>query len=121
MASGGLFIGWGEIVTGREQQAVQVFNEFIEHFTGLQQQGEIDSIEPIGLEPHGGDLYGFFLVRGDQDKLSQLRYADEFVHLAQRAGAVVHHFGVVTAFPPEVFGRQVQSFGENIRDLLGGQ
>ena len=46
------------------------FNEVLEYWTSLQQQGEIESFETVLLESHGGDLNGFVLVRGDQDKLA---------------------------------------------------
>lgn len=119
MANGGLFIGWGELVAGREHQATQVFGEFVGHFTELQQRGEIESIEPFGLEAHGGDLGGFFLIRGDRDRLNGLRHTDEFYRLVQRAGVVVHNFGVVSVYLAEEIGRLVSSFQENTSDLTG--
>jgi hypothetical protein len=67
MADWGLFVGFGTTVRGRERQAIKVFNEAIEYYTRLQQQGEIESFETVFLDPHGGDLIGFTLVRGDRD------------------------------------------------------
>ena len=49
MADAGIFIGWGEVVRGREAQAVEVFNETIDYLTGLEQEGVIESIEPVFL------------------------------------------------------------------------
>ena len=68
MADSGLFIGWGEIVRGRETEAVEHFNATIEYFSGLQADGTIESFEPVFLEPHGGDLGGFFFIRGDAEQ-----------------------------------------------------
>ena len=45
MADAGLFIGWGEVVRGREAEAVETFNSTIEYFTGLQSEGTIESFE----------------------------------------------------------------------------
>ena len=59
MADSGLFIGFGLPVRGRERQAIRVFNEVFEYYSRLQEQGEIESFEPVLLEPHGGDLGGF--------------------------------------------------------------
>ncbi len=81
MATGALFIGWGPTVHGREQQALPVFNETVRYFAGLQQQGEIAGFEPVALEPHGGDLSGFLLVRGDREALARLRTGGEFVRV----------------------------------------
>src|SRR5579872_97524 len=72
MADSGLFIGFGAPVRGRERQATKVFNEAFEYYSRLQQEGEIESFEPVLLEPHGGELDGFFLLRGDQDKLARI-------------------------------------------------
>jgi len=73
MAKGALFIGWGPAARGREQQALSLFQESIQYYARLQQQGEIDSFEPMQLEPHGGDLNGFLLLRGDTEKLARLK------------------------------------------------
>ncbi len=62
MANSAIFIGWGSVVHGREEKANQVFYETVGYFTQLQQQGEIESFEPIALEPHGGDLAGLHML-----------------------------------------------------------
>ena len=98
MATSALVIGWGPAVRGREQKALQVFNEAIQYYTQLQQQGAIESFEPVALEPHGGDLQGFLLVRGDRKKLNALRTSEEFIHLNNRAALVVDNLGVINAF-----------------------
>ena len=64
MADAGLFIGWGEVVRGRETEALEVFNETLAYYGRLQEEGAIESFEPVFLEPHGGDLSGFILIRG---------------------------------------------------------
>ena len=97
MADAGLFIGWGEVVRGREAEAVETFNSTIEYFAGLQSDGAIESVEPVFLEPHGGDLQGFFFVRGDAEKLSALRVDLDFQNVILRAGLVVDNIGVVGA------------------------
>ena len=107
MADAGLFIGWGSAVRGREKIGLDVFNEAIEYFGGLQQQGEVESFEAIFLEPHGGDLGGFFLVRGERDKIARIRASDELNRISVRAGQVVESFGVVGAslgdgIPPQL-------------------
>ena|SRR2546428_6700020 len=94
MADSGLFVGFFGPVRGREKQAVQVFNEAVGFYTKLQQDGEIESWDAVFLEPHGGDLGGFFLLRGERDKLAQIRAGDEFDQLNMRAGLVVEGFGV---------------------------
>ena len=108
MADAGILIGWGEVVRGREAQAVEVFNETIDYLTGLEQEGVIESIEPVFLEPHGGDLQGFFFLRGEAEKLAALRVDDEFQTTIIRAGLVVDNVGVVGA-----------SMGARLERLMG--
>jgi hypothetical protein len=119
MATGALFIGWGPTVRGREQQALQVFNETVQYFAGLQQQGEIAGFEPVALEPHGGDLYGFFLVRGDREALARLRASEGFVRVIQRGGLVVERLGVTAAYTGDGLDRYFATFQELAADLAG--
>ena len=114
-----LFVGWGHAVRGREQQALQMFNEAIEYFGGLQQRGEIEAFEPVALEPHGGDLYGFLLVRGDPDKLSRVRAGEGFRRLIARGGLVAEGMGVVTAFVGDDLHRQFGIFHQQAGELTG--
>ena len=97
MADFGLFIGWGPAVRGREQNATKVFGEAIEFWKGLQESGEIESWDATFLEPHGGDLAGFFLVWGEREAIARLRDSDELMRLNERAGLIVDNFGVVSA------------------------
>jgi hypothetical protein len=117
MATGALVIGWGPAVRGREHKALQVFNEAIQYYTQLQQQGTIESFEPVALEPHGGDLAGFLLIRGDREKLNALRTSEEFLRLNNRAALIVDNFGVITAFIGEELQRLFADFGTQASEL----
>jgi hypothetical protein len=117
MADAALFIGWGDVVHGRERQSLTVFGESIEFFTGLMQRGEIESFEPVALDPHGGDLQGFLLVRGDREKLNRMRYSEDFLRLIARASYIVENFGVVGADIGESVQRQYSSFQQITSDL----
>jgi hypothetical protein len=114
---GGLFVGFGFPVRGREQQAVKVFNESSEYYTRLQQRGDIDSFEPVLLEPHGGELGGFFLLRGDQEKLARLRTSDEFERLTLRAQLIADDVGITTAFTGESLMSQMSVFMKQVEEL----
>jgi len=117
MATAALMIGWGQTVRGREEKALQVFNEAIQYYTQLQQQGEIESFEPVQLEPHGGDLAGFLLIRGAPEKIGRLRYNEEFLRLNARANLVVDHLGVTGAFIGAELQRQFADFQVQANDL----
>lgn len=117
MPQGALFVGWGQGIAGREQKGLQVFNEAIQYYTRLQQQGEIDGFEPFLLEPHGGDLLGFFLLRGDRENLSRLRTSQEFIRLTTRAQLIVQDVGVVTAYTGEELNTLISDYQQQLADL----
>jgi hypothetical protein len=114
MADAGLFIGFGNPMQGRESQAVELFNETIEWYSRLQEEDEIESFEPVFLEPHGGDLGGFILIRGDAEKLAKLRVSEEFGQFSIRAGLCVDSFGVVGADLSERLQRFMAYYTEQI-------
>ena len=84
MADAGLFIGWGQVVRGREQRALEVFNESVRYWGGLQGDGKIEDFEVVLLNPHGGDLAGFALLRGSAEQMDALRN-DERVSTSEHA------------------------------------
>jgi hypothetical protein len=107
MAEAGLFIGWGEPVTGREAKGLEVFAEALAYYGKAEQDGRIESQEVVILGPHGGDLAGFILVRGSDDQIAVLRAEDDFERIITRAGLVVQNVGVVDA-----------SVGDGVQDAI---
>lgn len=59
-----MFAEWGALIPGREEAAQKVLNETMQYLKRLQ-NGTIDSFQVVVLEPHGGDLASFVLVKGD--------------------------------------------------------
>ena len=119
MAGEALFIGWGAVVRGREKQALQVFQESIEYYGRLQQEGRIESFEPILLSPHGGDLNGFVILRGDRKALAEIRFSDEFERLIARASAIVDSPGVMPAYGGDALAQQMGIF-QDVANEFGG-
>ena len=119
MADEALFIGWGEVVRGRERKAVEVFNESIQYYAQLQQDGKIESVEPWFLAPHGGDLAGFILLRGEREQLDEIERSPEFERLQTRAGMIVDRTGTINAYTGEALGRQMGQFEDATADLGG--
>ena len=95
MSSNLILFGWNRSIPGREQISVEHFGDFIQYLTGLQNEGAIDSFEPILLSPHGGDLNGFFLIRGDNDKLDALIASDEWMEHVTRGGLHLQGQGMI--------------------------
>jgi hypothetical protein len=107
MAGEALFIGWGQVVRGREKQALQIFQESMEYYGRLQQDGQIESFDVVLVSPHGGDLAGFVIARGDRIGLAQVRFSEEFERLIARASAIVDSLGVMPAYTGDVLAQQV--------------
>jgi hypothetical protein len=116
-ADAALFIGWGQVVRGREKRAVQVFNESVEYWGGLQGDGKIQDFEVVLLTPHGGDLQGFALVRGSQEQIGALRADEEFARRVTRADQIVESQGVVDAVIGEGIGREMATYQSEVDDL----
>jgi hypothetical protein len=119
MADEALFIGWGEVVRGRERKAVEVFNESIQYYARLQQEGKIESVEPWFLAPHGGDLAGFLLLRGEREQLDEIQRSAEFERLQTRASLIVDRTGAINAYTGEALGRLMAQFEDATTDLGG--
>jgi hypothetical protein len=114
MADAGLFIGWGKVVRGREGPALDAFNDTIGFFGRLQQEGRIENFEVCLLDPHGGDLDGFMLLRGSSEQMNALHDDDEFLRTMQRADLVVENLGVVRTALGEGIQRIMTIYQEEI-------
>jgi hypothetical protein len=114
MADAALFVGWGQVVRGREERALDVFNETIELYGQMQADGRIESFEVCLLDPHGGELGGFELLRGSEDQIDALRRSDDFERLMTKASLVVDDLGMVGASIGEGLGRQIAIYQEQI-------
>jgi hypothetical protein len=114
MADAGLFIGWGQVVRGREGRAVDSFNGTVEYLGQLQGEGRIEDFDLCFLEPHGGDLNGFMLLRGSAEQMDAVRADDEFLRQMTRADLVVENLGIIDAAVGEGIARQMAIFEEEV-------
>jgi hypothetical protein len=117
MAGEALFVGWGQVVRGREQFALEVFQEAVGYYGNLQEEGQVERFEAYLLAPHGGDLAGFFLLHGERSALDTIRSSAEFHRLLVRAGSVIDNLGVVNAYSGDALGQQMALFGEMAQAL----
>ena len=95
MATDLIFMGWNRAVPGREPLAAEHFQEFLGYLGGLQQEGKIESFEPVLLGHHGGDLNGFVLVRGDATQIGALQASPEWSMHMTRGGHNMEGLGAV--------------------------
>jgi hypothetical protein len=117
MADTAIFIGWGNPVRGREAKAIQVLNESMAYWAGLQASGDIESFEVYLLGPHGGDLNGFALLKGDRAKLMQVQQAEEFERTVARAQLIVENLGIVPANGGQALAAQMATYSAQLAEL----
>ena len=118
MADAAIFVGFGQAARAREPQALELFGQVLEFYSGLQERGEIESFEPVLLQPHGGDLAGFALIRGSLEQLTALQTNEDFLRLNARATLVVDSFGVVPAYIGEGLQTQLGIYAGQVQEQL---
>jgi hypothetical protein len=117
MADRMLFIGWGATIVGREERALEVFNDGIGFYGRCQQEGRIESFDVVLLDPHGGGLQGYVQLHGSADQLAALREADDFQRLQTDASLIVEELGVVGGYANEAIAGAVAIYREAIAQV----
>lgn len=77
MADRMLFITWGEVVRGREERALEVFDQTVGMYGRFQQRGRIERFDVTLFEPNGG-MDGCFQLYGSRAQLDDVRADLEF-------------------------------------------
>jgi len=81
-----IFFAWNRSIPGREQISGEHFEEFVAYLAGQAQNGSIQGFDTVFLDTHGGDLNGFFLIRGESASLDALTSSEEWtVHMTRAA------------------------------------
>ena len=80
-----IFYGWNRAIPGREHHTVEHFAEWVSYLNKQKASSTISDFEIVFLRPHGGDMNGFTLIRGDVQKLHQLVETSEWIEHYMRA------------------------------------
>jgi hypothetical protein len=121
MTDRALFVGFGAPVRGREERAIEVFGAFVEMFGRMQSDGRIAGMDVSLLDPHGGDLGGFFMAHGTEEQCAALMNDEEFRRACVDATLIVDNFGVVPAATGEAVGREMAMYSEAVGKVgIGG-
>jgi len=95
MDSSVILFGWNRSIPGREKVSAAHFEEFVKYLGGLQQKGAIGAFDIVFLDAHGGDLNGFFMLRGESGKLDTLVSTTDWVTHITRASLHLEGSGVI--------------------------
>ena len=110
MADRMLFIGWGNPVRGRETAAVESFNDIVGLFGRMQQEGRIEKLDVVFLDPHGGDLGGYFMLHCSAEQLHSIQEDDEFRDEMTRADLIVDRLGMFDGFMGDAISREMERY-----------
>jgi hypothetical protein len=95
MSTNVVMFAWNRAIPGRERTSAEHFAEFLQYLGGLQAKGSIQAFDPVFLDAHGGDMNGFFLIRGDTAKLQEVVASEAWVTHVTRATLHLEGAGVV--------------------------
>jgi hypothetical protein len=112
MSSNIAFMAWNRAIPGRERQSAEHFQEFMQYLAAQQQAGRIQSFEPVFLEPHGGDLGGFVLIRADHAKLDALLASADWVRHRTRATLHLEGSGCVRGVTGDLLQERMKLWTE---------
>jgi hypothetical protein len=113
MADRVLFTSWGTVVRGREERALEVFNDILGLYGRLQQEGRIDGFDVVLLEPALG-VRGYVTVRGSAQQLAALREDETYQRLMVDSDLVVDGFSIVEGYANEGVARQIAIYQDQI-------
>lgn len=114
MSSNCVLLGWNRAVPGREMLSAQHFQEFSEYLGAQQRSGAIASFDVVFMDPHGGDMNGFFLIRGEPQKLQALLAGDDWLKHQIRGVQNMLGFGIIRGATGAEAARRMQMWMETI-------
>ena len=109
--SNAIVMGWNRAVPGREKQAMELFQSSMAYWEKKKSAGDINSFEAILMNAHGGDMNGFFLIKGDPAKLDKLTHEKDYVELVMKIELALDGFGAVRGFEGNRLMELMQSWG----------
>ena len=95
MAGNVIFFAWNRAIPGREQISSAHFDEFGAYLGAQAERGVIQGFDVVFLDSHGGDMNGFFLIRGEPASLAAMVASDEWTEHMTRASMHLEGAGAV--------------------------
>ena len=112
MAEAALCTHWGTPIPGREKQALKVFNETVQWWAGVQQEGKIERFDVTVLAPSGGEVAGFLVARGTAAQIDSLRRTKEYQQRTARVQLIASHLSVTDAYVDEGLAQIMSQYQE---------
>jgi hypothetical protein len=113
MAERMLFVGWGQVARGREDRALEVFNETIGLYGRMQQDGRIESFDIALLDPSAG-LEGYAALRGSAKQIAAAREDPEFRRVMADAAMIVDKLQILNGVCDKGLEQEIAIYQEAI-------
>ena len=109
-----IFFAWNRSIPGREQISGAHFNDFVEYLGGQAQAGKIQDFDVVFLDIHGGDMNGFFLIRGDSGQLDALTSTQDWLEHMTRAALHLQGSGAVRGVTGDAVAERMELWTKHI-------
>jgi hypothetical protein len=113
-----LFLGWGQVARGREERALEVFNESVQLYGRMQQDGRIDHFDVALLDPHAGDLAGYIVLHGSAAQIGALRGDEEFRRLQAEVSLIVDDQRVIDGREGDGIAESLAIYADSIARVV---
>jgi hypothetical protein len=113
MADRVLFIGWGTPVRGREERALECFNEALGLYGRMQQDGRLESFDVTLLNPTSV-LNGYMELHGDAAQIQAVQEDPEFQRVIIDSSLIVDELNVIPGYTNAGVAQQMAMYQEAI-------
>jgi hypothetical protein len=117
MADRVLHISWGQVVRGREERALETFNEVLGLYGRMQQEGRIEGFDVVLLEPSTG-LGGYIELQGSAEQLAAVTDDDDWRQIIADSTLVVDDLRIARGATNEGVAREIATYQAAIAKVL---
>ena len=116
MADRMLMITWGNTVRGREERALDVFNQSMGIYGRMQQEGRIESFDVKLMSPNPL-LAGYAELKGSAAQMAAVKEDAEFRRLLVSAALIVEDFTVIDGYCNEGVADELAFYQEAVAQV----
>jgi hypothetical protein len=113
MADRILVISWGEAVRGREERALEVFNETIGLCGRMQQDGRIEKFDVVLFQPNG-ELNGYIVIHGSAEQIAAVKESEDFRRSLFAGSLIVDNLKMADGYTNEGIAREMEYYQDAI-------
>ncbi len=113
MADRVLLLSWGAPVRGREERALEVFNESMGYWGRAQQEGRIESFDVCLFVPNAS-MDGFLRINGSAEQLAAIKEDEGYERLMIDTGLIIDNMQIYEGWANEAVARQMQMYADAV-------